>query len=88
MKLPLQKDGTIFVTDSFSPVIYRISSDLDTAEVFVEDAQFSEGKGFKLNGIHIVEDTYLVVAKSNSGELFRIRYEDKRSISNYASRRT
>ena len=65
--------GNIFVTDSFSPIIYKINTQ-GKASIFLENDRFT-GEGFNLNGIVALEN-YLVVAKYNEGVLFRIPYRD------------
>lgn len=71
-------NGNAYVTDSFSPVIYRIDN-AGTATVFVHDERFT-GEGFNLNGIVYHPDGYLIVNKHNSGELFRISLRDPKQI--------
>jgi sugar lactone lactonase YvrE len=68
--LALDDRGQVYVTDSFSPVIYRVDAQ-GTASVFVRSEWFT-GEGFNLNGIVWHPDGYLLVNKHNSGELFRI----------------
>jgi sugar lactone lactonase YvrE len=68
--LALDASGQVYVTDSFSPVIYRLSA-TGEASVFVRSEWFT-GEGFNLNGIVWHADGYLLVNKHNSGELFRI----------------
>ena len=64
-----KKDGTVYVTDSFSPVIYKVSPEGE-ASIFIRDERFT-GDGFNLNGIVLYKD-YLVVAKHNDGSLYKI----------------
>ena len=68
--LALDARGQVYVTDSFSPVIYRLDAQ-GKASVFVRSELFT-GEGFNLNGIVWHADGYLLVNKHNSGELFRI----------------
>ncbi|HEX5739453.1 MAG TPA: hypothetical protein VFY22_13165 [Hydrogenophaga sp.] len=68
--LALDDQGQVYVTDSFSPVIYRLDRH-GSASVFVRSEQFT-GEGFNLNGIVWHADGYLLVNKHNSGELFRV----------------
>ncbi|MBA4326620.1 MAG: gluconolaconase [Polaromonas sp.] len=76
--LTLDAAGNVYVTDSFSPVIYRIDS-AGKASVFVQDPRFT-GEGFNLNGIVYHPDGYLLVNKHNSGELFRISLSEPPEI--------
>ena len=62
--------GDIFVTDSFSPVIYKIAASGD-ASVFMKDDRFS-GEGFNLNGILYMQGDYLLAARYNDGTLWKI----------------
>ncbi|MDH4201211.1 MAG: gluconolaconase [Spirochaetia bacterium] len=71
------KDGSVYVTDSFSPVIYKVSTDGD-AQIFLQDKKF-EGKGFNLNGI-VLHNDYLIVAKDNDGTLFKIPLNNPKSF--------
>lgn len=68
--LALDAQGQVYVTDSFSPVIYRLDTQ-GKASVFVRSELFT-GEDFNLNGIVWHADGYLLVNKHNSGELFRI----------------
>jgi sugar lactone lactonase YvrE len=68
--LTVDAAGNVYVTDSFSPVIYRVDAK-GQASVFARSDLF-KGEGFNLNGIVAHPDGYLLVAKYNSGEIFRI----------------
>lgn len=68
--LAIDAQGQVYVTDSFSPVIYRVDRQ-GTASLFVRNELFA-GEGFNLNGIVWHADGYLLVNKHNSGELFRV----------------
>jgi sugar lactone lactonase YvrE len=71
--IALAQDGTVYATDSFSPIIYKINSNYN-ASILIQDKRF-EGQGFSLNGI-VVKDNALIVAKDNEGVLFRIPLDD------------
>jgi sugar lactone lactonase YvrE len=63
-------DGTAYVTDSFSPVIYRV--DLDgNAAVLVEDERLS-AEPFGLNGIEYHPDGYLLAAIMSRQSMVRV----------------
>jgi sugar lactone lactonase YvrE len=64
-------DGNAYVTDSFSPVIYKVTPG-GQASVFIEDARFSSPKGLGLNGIEYDPDGYLLAAVAGAEKLFRI----------------
>ncbi|WP_394791598.1 hypothetical protein [Rhodoferax sp.] len=76
--LALDATGNVYITDSFSPVIYKVDT-TGKVTVFVNDPRFT-GEGFNLNGIVYHPDGYLLVNKYNSGELFRISLQDPRQI--------
>lgn len=80
--LAVAPNGDVFVTDSFSPTIWRIpaadlvpSNEVETLEPWLDlegtAIQFEEG--FNLNGIVATADGQsLLTVQSNTGELFRI----------------
>ena len=71
--LALTPDGSLYLTDSFSPVIYRIETGSFAATVFVnggEDFTPTPG-GFGLNGI-VALGNDLLVAKTDDGTLWRV----------------
>ena len=70
--LVMDNSGNIYVTDSFSPVIYKIDKD-DTPSVLVSDSSFEVPQGaFGLNGIAYHDNNYLIVGKSFGGILYKI----------------
>jgi sugar lactone lactonase YvrE len=69
--------GNIYATDSFSPIIYKIDAE-NNPSILLEDKRFV-GKGFNLNGI-VYKDGYLVVAKDNDGELFKVPVDKPKSF--------
>jgi sugar lactone lactonase YvrE len=75
----LDADGNAYVTDSFAPVIYRISK-AGEASIFAESPLFKDADGFNLNGIAFHPDGYLLVGKYNSGDLFRVTIADPKRI--------
>lgn len=64
------KDGNVFVTNSFSPIIYKIDPEGNPSIFTTFDAW--KGEGFKLNGIVYHPDGYLIVGVSNPGSLYKI----------------
>lgn len=75
----LDADGNAYVTDSFAPVIYRIST-AGEASIFARSPLFKDAGGFNLNGIAYHKDGYLLVGKYNSGDLFRVNIADPARI--------
>ncbi|WP_159009423.1 gluconolaconase [Bradyrhizobium sp. S69] len=71
--------GNVYVTDSFSPTIFRIGSD-GKASIFAQNVLFGEGNGFNLNGIAWHNDGFLIVGRYNSGELFRVNIADPTKV--------
>jgi len=67
--IAIARDGVAYVTDSFSPIVYKVDTSYK-ASVFINDKTFT-GKSFNLNGI-VAGDNFLLVAKMNSGQLFKI----------------
>ncbi|MCD0467012.1 SMP-30/gluconolactonase/LRE family protein [Flavobacterium sp. ENC] len=70
--IAVDSNGIIYVTDSFSPVIYKIDNNY-TASVFLNNALFEPAAGaFGLNGIVFHPDGYLLAAKSDTAKIFKI----------------
>lgn len=86
--IAITPDGVSYVTDSFTPVLYRIPAAADTApgaatpssdpielEVFLDftGTAFTYEDGFNANGIVATPDgRYLLVVQYNTGRLYRI----------------
>ncbi|WP_437369921.1 SMP-30/gluconolactonase/LRE family protein [Maribacter litoralis] len=70
--LTVDTEGNIYVTDSFSSIIYKVDL-LGNATVLVNDTLFSAPEGlFGLNGIIYHPDNYLIVGKYDEGKLFKV----------------
>jgi len=70
--LVLDANGNIYVTDSFSPVIYKIDTN-NNPSVLVSNSIFEVPQGtFGLNGIVYHPDNYLIVGKAFGGILYKI----------------
>ncbi len=67
----LAPDGTAYVTDSFSPVIYRVTPD-GTASILVRDDVRFSSPTFGLNGIAYNTNGYLIVANTGQGKLYKV----------------
>ena len=76
--IALDSNGVAYVTDSFSPIIYKIDTD-NNASIFMQNDKFA-GEGFGLNGI-VMKDDYLLVAKYNDGTLFKFPLDDPQKFS-------
>lgn len=68
--IALDSAGNAYVTDSLSPVIYKVDA-RGSAAVFLRDEQFA-GPGINLNGVVVHPDGYLLVVKKSDGSLFRV----------------
>lgn len=63
-------EGNAYVTDSFSPVIYKV--DLEgTPSVLLEDEAFASAN-FGLNGIEYNPNGYLIVGKGSDNALYKV----------------
>jgi sugar lactone lactonase YvrE len=76
----LSPDGTAYVTDSFSPVIYKVASD-GTASVLARDSANFSSPNFGLNGIVYHPNGYLVVANTGQGKLFKVDLQNGNRVS-------
>ncbi|GEM_PF-1245915 len=74
-------DGNAYVTDTLSPVIYKVDMD-GNAEVFAENEAF-EG----LNGIAYHPNGYLLVGANESGSLLKVMLDDPTNVTTVEIRR-
>jgi len=74
--IAIDAQGNAYVTDSFAPIIYKITFNGDgkgTASVWLMNSALSAPAGaFGLNGIVYHPSGYLLVAKSDEGKLLKI----------------
>ena len=70
--------GNAYVTNSFSPIIYKITPS-GKASVFTTSDLF-KGEGFNLNGIVVYNNKFLIVAQSNTGNLYKIALKNPADI--------
>jgi sugar lactone lactonase YvrE len=70
--------GNTYVTNSASPIIYKVTPK-GIASVYVTSDDWKK-EGFNLNGIVFHPNGYLIVAQSNTGELYRVRLNDTAKI--------
>ena len=75
--LTIAPDGSAYITDSFSPIIYKVDKNYNST-VLINNQVFS-GKSFNLNGI-VVKDNYLLAVKMNSGQLFKIPLDNPKAF--------
>ncbi|WP_437587261.1 hypothetical protein [Sorangium sp. So ce1000] len=68
--IALDSAGNAYITDSFSPTIYKVDPQ-GNAAVFLRDERFA-GDGINLNGVVVHPDGYLLVVKKSDGSLFRV----------------
>lgn len=68
--IALDRDGSAYITDSFSPSIYKVDRE-GRASLFLRSEQFA-GDGINLNGVVVHPDGYLLVVKKSDGSLFRV----------------
>lgn len=71
-------DGNAYITDSFAPVIYRVTPEGE-ASIFAQDDAFAV-EGFGLNGIDYHPDGYLLAAVGASGAIYKVPVDDPTSI--------
>ncbi|MBC7814005.1 MAG: SMP-30/gluconolactonase/LRE family protein [Burkholderiales bacterium] len=63
-------EGNAYITNSLSPLIYKVDID-GNASIFIEDDRLG-AEGFGLNGIAFHPDGYLIVANTGAGALLKI----------------
>jgi len=68
--LTFDPKGDVYVTDSYSNVIYKVTASGD-ASVFSKSKVY-ETMGFGLNGIVFHPGGFLLVASSNKGQIFKV----------------
>lgn len=76
--LDFDSQGNAYVTNSASPVIYKINKK-GTASVFATSYNWKK-EGFNLNGIVFHPNGYLIAVQSNTGELFKIELKNPKNI--------
>ncbi len=70
--------GDAYVTNSFAPVIYKVTPDGE-ASIFAQDDRFTS-PFFGLNGIEFHPDGYLLVANAGAQTLFKIPVDDPEAL--------
>ncbi|WP_310554656.1 hypothetical protein [Flavobacterium sp.] len=70
--------GNTYVTNSASPIIYKICKK-GVPSIFAKSEAWGK-KGFNLNGIVVHHKGYLLVAQSNTGELYKVSMKNPTEI--------
>ena len=71
--IAVDAQGNAYVTDSYSPLLYKVDAQTGVATVLLESPQFAAPAGkFGLNGIVYHPDGYLIMVNSTTGVLFKI----------------
>ncbi len=71
--------GNAYVTNSFSPIIYKVTPK-GIASIFTTNENWKK-EGFNLNGIVVHPNGYLIAVQSNTGELYKISLKNPKEIS-------
>ena len=69
--ITFDKEGNIYVTDSFVGVIYKVSADLESKEIFVADDRLAIEGNFGANGI-VYYNGMLIVVNMGVGSIFSV----------------
>jgi len=78
--ITVDKEGSVYVTDSANPTILKLSPGSRTFEVFARDSAFSPPQGgVGLDGIAFGSDGNLYVTTYTAGELIRVEVKDGRA---------
>jgi sugar lactone lactonase YvrE len=77
--MALDNKGNVYITDSYSPVIYRVDNS-NTPSVFAKNNWFMS-VGVGLNGIAWHPNGFLVVANNGSGCLLKVDLSDPSRVS-------
>lgn len=70
--------GNLYATNSFSPIIFKISPE-GKASVFVQNDMW-KGEGFNLNGIVYSKKGYLITTQYSTGKLFKVNIANPKDI--------
>ncbi len=70
--------GNVYVTNSASPMIFKITPK-GKASIFTTSELWNK-KGFNLNGLVCHKKGYLIVAQSNTGELYKVSLKNPKQI--------
>lgn len=70
--------GNCFVTNSASPIIFKITK-TGVASIFATSENWKK-EGFNLNGIVVHPNGYLIAVQSNTGELYKVSIKNSKEI--------
>lgn len=70
--LILDNAGNIYVSDSFSPTIYKVDGNGNVSVLITNDVFLPQPMSFGLNGLTYHNDDFLIVSKYDEGKLFKI----------------
>lgn len=76
--MTLDAEGNLYVTNSFSPMIFKIDKN-HKATIFAQNEVW-KGEGFNLNGIVYHPNGYLLVAQSSTGILYKINTKNPSDV--------
>jgi hypothetical protein len=80
--LALDSFGNAYVSDSFSPIVYKVDTS-GQATILLNDKRF-EGQGINLNGLVVHPEGYLLLVKKSDGSLFKLPLKDPTNLSRVA----
>ncbi len=76
--IDFDNQGNCYVTNSASPIIYKVTPK-GVATIFATSDNWKK-EGFNLNGIVVHPNGYLIVAQSNTGELYKVSLKNPTEI--------
>ena len=71
-------EGNLYVTNSFSPMIFKVTPD-GKGSIFATSDLF-KAEGFSLNGIVCHKNGYLIVAQSGTGNIYKVSLKNPKEI--------
>ncbi len=71
-------EGNLYVTNSFSPMIFKVTPE-GKGSIFATSDLF-KAEGFSLNGIVFHKNGYLIVAQSGTGNLYKVSLKNPKEI--------
>ena len=77
--LALDKEGNVYITDSYASVIYKVDKN-KKASLFSNADVLKPDSSLGLNGIACHEEGYLIVAKTGEGNLVKVSLKDPKKV--------